>query len=439
MPAMPLAVMIINNIVWTVYGYLIDSIFPLMATQLFGIVASIVFTAFYYRWAADRRPIHRLLAIGLACCTALTVYVVLGVTGFTNQNDEQVGKSLGYAGLVFNIWMYASPLGTIRHVIRTKSVASLPINISIMMFFNTVLWVSLSIVDDDMIILCINVIGIMLSVTQIAVYMHFRKNSSTIAQDEFADKQLSIIVSPKDEVPKSPVSGAPSKTPPPQAPSGGGGDVSPYRRVSPYLLRVQTPPTSAARPSQASPAPPVPSAPQQHRLQLIDGPIVKSTIGQRDTSGETFEDFTLNDATFQDIIHKLWVKFSPRVKGQAVKQDGAWTVGTPTDAAWTKVVQFKGNRLILDSSTTEQAWSRWVISTRGETVRRMIFEYGMAITKALERGVSESVHTPCVHRSLWCSGGELTVRCRRSTSRHLGSNFSGGYGRMANAGQPHHA
>lgn len=165
-----------------------------MVTQLFGELASVVFTVFYYRYAVDRRSLHRLLTGGLAFCAVLTLYVVLGVTGVTNQSDYHVGKTLGYVGLVVNIWMYASPLGTIRHVIKSKSAASLPINISVMMLFSTALWVSTAIVDDDVIIMSINIIGIMLSITQIAVYMHYQPNRSVVAQE---DKQLTIVVSPR--------------------------------------------------------------------------------------------------------------------------------------------------------------------------------------------------------------------------------------------------
>ncbi|KAL4106803.1 hypothetical protein PRIC1_004843 [Phytophthora ramorum] len=230
MAALPLVAMVVNNYLWymlwllinrlalltfglaprTVYGYLTDSVFPLMVTQLFGEIASIVFTAIYYRWCADRRALHQLLAGGMALCTAFTIYIVLGVTGVTRQNDDQVGTTLGYVGLVINLWMYASPLGTIRHVIKTKSAASLPINISVMMLFNTVFWVALAIVDNDLIIMSLNITGILLSITQIAVYMRFRPRRLTVAQDEafeFTDTHISIVASPKDggEGVKSPV------------------------------------------------------------------------------------------------------------------------------------------------------------------------------------------------------------------------------------------
>ncbi|KAG1705537.1 hypothetical protein DVH05_003225 [Phytophthora capsici] len=170
-----------------------------MGTQLFGMIAVIVFTVVYYRWAVDRSALNRLLAGGGVFCVLITLYIVLAVVGVTNQNDNQVGTILGYVGLVTNLWMYASPLGTLRHVIKTKSAASLPINISIMLLFNTILWVALSIVDNDVIIMSLNITGIVLAITQITVYMRYRPNKSITAHENessLANKQISVIISP---------------------------------------------------------------------------------------------------------------------------------------------------------------------------------------------------------------------------------------------------
>ncbi|KAE9079416.1 hypothetical protein PF005_g28171 [Phytophthora fragariae] len=189
MAALPLVAMIVNNHLWTLYGYLTDSIFPLMVTQLFG----------------ELRSCSWRFTIATPSTAALfTDFLLLDWRSALSSLCE----TLGYVGLVVNIGMYASPLGTIRHVVRSGSAASLPINISVTMVFSTTLWVSISIVDNDMIIMSINIVGIMLSITQIAVYMRFRPNRSAIAQEEactLADKQLSIVVSPKDETTKSPI------------------------------------------------------------------------------------------------------------------------------------------------------------------------------------------------------------------------------------------
>ncbi|KAF4320971.1 hypothetical protein BBO99_00005079 [Phytophthora kernoviae] len=206
MAALPLVAMIVNNHLWALYGYLTDSIFPLMATQLFGEIAAIVFVAVYYRWCSDRRALNKLLAGGLVLYLLITTYVVLGLARVTNQNDDEVGKTLGYVGILINVWMYASPLGTVRHVLATKSSASLPINLSAMMLVTTMLWVATSIVDNDMIIMSLNIAGVLLSIIQITLYVRFRpKNQQqTMVSDEaldFADKQISVVVSsPKDGI-----------------------------------------------------------------------------------------------------------------------------------------------------------------------------------------------------------------------------------------------
>ncbi|EGZ23369.1 hypothetical protein PHYSODRAFT_485703 [Phytophthora sojae] len=204
MAALPLVAMIVNNHLCyapTMYGYLTDSIFPLMVSQLFGELAALVFTAVYYRWTTNRPALNKLLAGGFAVYAAITLYVALGVARVTNQSDDEVGKTLGYVGIVINIWMYASPLGTVRHVLRTRSAASLPMNLSVMMFFTTALWVAISIVDGDMLIMSLNIAGVGLSIIQISLYMRFRPKHPAIAQEEalqFADKEITIVVSPKD-------------------------------------------------------------------------------------------------------------------------------------------------------------------------------------------------------------------------------------------------
>ncbi|EGZ29922.1 hypothetical protein PHYSODRAFT_417980, partial [Phytophthora sojae] len=89
-------------------------------------------------------------------------------------------------------------------------------------------------------------------------------------------------------------------------------------------------------------------------------PIVKDTAGKRDNSGKMFEVFVANGSTFRDIMHKLWERFSPRVKGLAVKQDDVWSIERRVESAWSRVMQFKWNTHLVPTTTSEQAWNRWV-------------------------------------------------------------------------------
>ncbi|KAG6941454.1 hypothetical protein JG688_00018664, partial [Phytophthora aleatoria] len=120
--------------------------------------------------------------------------------------------------------------------------------------------------------------------------------------------------------------------------------------------------------------------PGSHLYQLVVRPILKTTISQRDSSGETLEDFPVNGSSFRDIFPKLWERFSPRVKGRALKAEEEWSLQPPAMEDWSKVMQFKAKRHIVDSAKSDRAWNAWLHATRGETVKLLVYEYGVAIT-----------------------------------------------------------
>ncbi|EGZ23368.1 hypothetical protein PHYSODRAFT_324592 [Phytophthora sojae] len=115
--ALPLVAMVVNCHFWLVYAYVTDSMFPLFTTQVFGQLAAIVYNAVYYRWSEPekREELQKLYAWAFAV-------------------HFEVGAYLGYVGIVIDVWMFASPLGTLKHVMETKPAASIPINLSLMLF-----------------------------------------------------------------------------------------------------------------------------------------------------------------------------------------------------------------------------------------------------------------------------------------------------------------
>ncbi|CAI5726292.1 unnamed protein product [Peronospora destructor] len=136
MALLPLVLMCFNNHLWLLYGLLTGNIFPLCAAALVGEIAGVVFTSIYYHWARNTLETRRTCAAALFGMALVTMYVLLGVSGKTDQTFDQIVQSLGYVGATINICMYASPLATIKVVLETKSSASLPINLCVMIFFN---------------------------------------------------------------------------------------------------------------------------------------------------------------------------------------------------------------------------------------------------------------------------------------------------------------
>ncbi|OWY96128.1 hypothetical protein PHMEG_00033686 [Phytophthora megakarya] len=117
-----------------------------------------------------------------------------------------------------------------------------------------------------------------------------------------------------------------------------------------------------------------------HVYELVVHPIVKTAISQRDTSGETLDNFAVNGSSFNGILQKIWEKFSDRFKGRAVKSQEEWTVVVPDMSDWSKLMQFKFNNHIVDCTKSEQAWRKWLHDVRGKTVKLYLYEYGISIT-----------------------------------------------------------
>ncbi|ETI38241.1 hypothetical protein F443_15976 [Phytophthora nicotianae P1569] len=113
----------------------------------------------------------------------------------------------------------------------------------------------------------------------------------------------------------------------------------PMTRVSPYPLRERTPPqplSPSVTPARRQPRVSLDSLPadaaHQHRLQLVVQPLVKDTVGSRDSSARMLDVFAANGVTFSDIMHKVREEFRGRVKGLAIKENDTWSIAEPTEA-----------------------------------------------------------------------------------------------------------
>ncbi|POM77872.1 Hypothetical protein PHPALM_4681 [Phytophthora palmivora] len=55
-------------------------------------------------------------------------------------------------------------------------------------------------------------------------------------------------------------------------------------------------------------------------------------------TGKNLGGFAANGASFDDIMHQLWEKFSGNIKGQATLVNETWSVETPTEVSWNSVM-----------------------------------------------------------------------------------------------------
>lgn len=204
---LPLIMLFFNCFLWTMYGFLIDSIFPVIVVNGFGCLTCAFFSAIYYRWSTKRAMLLKTFAVVGSFLLVMLAYTVLGVHGVTHQSHAQVQKVLGFVAVAVNIAVYASPLDTIKTVVKTRSAASMPASLCVMNGINGSLWVTFGAVIGDMFMLTSNVIGVALSAVQVALIVKFRPRKQqqtqqlpvTIPLDEVASSKLefSLVLSPQ--------------------------------------------------------------------------------------------------------------------------------------------------------------------------------------------------------------------------------------------------
>merc|ERR1711974_171590 len=91
---------------------------------------------------------------------------------------------LGLACVVANVIAYASPLAVVRQVVRTKSVDSMPLGISVATLLNSMVCLSYALLMGDPWVLIPNACGVVLGVVQLGIYGVYCGRRVAVADNE---------------------------------------------------------------------------------------------------------------------------------------------------------------------------------------------------------------------------------------------------------------
>lgn len=198
---LPVLMLFINCYMWDMYAFLVGNWFPLFAVCVFGCVTIIFFIGIYYRWSTpvQRAKLHRAFALAAVFLAGWTAFVIAATAGATGQTNDEIAKILGYMCVVVNIGVYASPLDTMKVVIRTKSAAPLPISLCTMNLINGSLWVAFGAIEGDLFVLTPNALGVVFCTVQVGLYLKYRSNTTPVLDDDLMNTKGGIAeaVSPK--------------------------------------------------------------------------------------------------------------------------------------------------------------------------------------------------------------------------------------------------
>lgn len=166
------------------YGYLSGSIFPLFVTLGVGSILAITYLSVYIRYTAERARVRKQLA-GVFLWNALILLFSFSgkeFMGITSMSKSETGDWVGYIADVVSVMLYASPFATLAHVIKTKSVATIPIAMVVVGAGSNSLWVIYGFLDSDMIVVVPNVICVLFGFVQMAVYATYSSNKSSAGE-----------------------------------------------------------------------------------------------------------------------------------------------------------------------------------------------------------------------------------------------------------------
>ncbi|KAJ8576937.1 hypothetical protein ON010_g2270 [Phytophthora cinnamomi] len=183
MSVLPSVLIFTNSYAVLFYAYAIDDFIPLFATSVLGVVVGIFLGYCFYLWAVDQHEVMRVFVIFFFVCLVITIYAVLAICGITGQSHSSTVTALGFIMIGCTSCMYASPMATIVHVVRTKTATSMPFTMGVVNVLNSFCWGVYGGLIHNNFLLIPNIIGVTLSSTQMLVTYIYRSKGP-------ADEQL---------------------------------------------------------------------------------------------------------------------------------------------------------------------------------------------------------------------------------------------------------
>jgi len=159
---------------WFAYSLVTPNRFACLLTNTFGVSLSLLWYLVYLRYSDHKlslllQLLAAMVLVVVICCLDTLWFNKLPLKPF-DSGEYLETEGLGMACVVCNILMYASPLSVARDVVRTRSVESMPLPISLMTFLVSSLWGTFGVLIADSWITMPNICGVLLGASQLALY-----------------------------------------------------------------------------------------------------------------------------------------------------------------------------------------------------------------------------------------------------------------------------
>lgn len=169
-----------NCFIWTLYGYLNHDATVLYANGA-GIIAGLIYTGIFAKYT------HISMLKYYAGSIAILAPMLTSHLWLDTSNAIQLLGSFGCASAVI---LMASPLATLKNVIKDKSTESIPFVMSLSMFLNGISWGSYGwFVAGDPYIYLPNILGTVAATAQLSLFAIYPSHKQGVNQDVTQQQQ----------------------------------------------------------------------------------------------------------------------------------------------------------------------------------------------------------------------------------------------------------
>jgi len=171
---LPYAAGMLNAASWVSYSIVTPDRYQTAVTNGFGMAIMLLWMVLYTKYSPARGAVLGKIAVVFLVWAAMTILAAFFINDewFTPLRKGETCKTefVGICCIAFNVLMYGSPLGAVKQVIKTRSVASMPLPLSLAAFISSVLWATYATLLEDAWVGLPNYIGTVLGFIQLSIY-----------------------------------------------------------------------------------------------------------------------------------------------------------------------------------------------------------------------------------------------------------------------------
>ena len=173
-PAVVVTVSYINCFCWYIYGNMIQSD-QVKLCNLIGAISSLILICIYLIYELRKYTLDAILNAIIIVTGSYAVY--RGIT-ILIEDDKILGKICNCTSII----VFLSPILLVYRVIKEKNYNLIPIYTAWVSLASTGCWVTYGVFLSDFYVIFPNAIGIILAVTQIVVFMNYKRKYPGIGE-----------------------------------------------------------------------------------------------------------------------------------------------------------------------------------------------------------------------------------------------------------------